>query len=261
VYKATPNAALAGKPVANVKVLIKVWVKETLGDGSPSLKSNGYWADCSTDENGDYSIDLTVGTTTADTTKTKFQKVQVKVEEEETDIGDSILGEDKRTVNVPIIEVKQPKRTCFAAGTPVLTPSGSRRIEEFREGDLVLARTEVGQTEKVDLKRVEKVFVHEGGRILHVHVGTHVIRTTAEHRFYAHGKGWVAAGQLSIGDRLNSHDGQEVVVGDLFDTDDRETVYNLCVADHHTYFVGDATWGFSVWVHNKKSEEEEDSDE
>jgi hypothetical protein len=27
-------------------------------------------------------------------------------------------------------------------------------------------------------------------------------------------------------------------------------VYNLRVADHHTYFVGDEGWGFDVWVHN-----------
>jgi hypothetical protein len=27
-------------------------------------------------------------------------------------------------------------------------------------------------------------------------------------------------------------------------------VYNLRVADYHTYFVGTQTWGFSVWAHN-----------
>jgi hypothetical protein len=29
-----------------------------------------------------------------------------------------------------------------------------------------------------------------------------------------------------------------------------EPVYNVRVADHHTYFVGDREWGFSVWAHN-----------
>jgi hypothetical protein len=28
------------------------------------------------------------------------------------------------------------------------------------------------------------------------------------------------------------------------------TVYNLRVADHHTYFVGGTIWGWDVWVHN-----------
>ena len=27
-------------------------------------------------------------------------------------------------------------------------------------------------------------------------------------------------------------------------------VYNLRVAEHHTYFVGSREWGFSVWAHN-----------
>lgn len=27
-------------------------------------------------------------------------------------------------------------------------------------------------------------------------------------------------------------------------------VYNMRVEEYHTYFVGSAEWGFSVWVHN-----------
>ena len=27
-------------------------------------------------------------------------------------------------------------------------------------------------------------------------------------------------------------------------------VYNLRVADYHTYFVGDESWGFALWAHN-----------
>jgi hypothetical protein len=29
-----------------------------------------------------------------------------------------------------------------------------------------------------------------------------------------------------------------------------ETVYNVWVADYHTYFVGGDQWGFAVWTHN-----------
>src|SRR5205807_614531 len=38
--------------------------------------------------------------------------------------------------------VAQVLRACFAAGTPLLTPEGSKPIEEFRVGDLVLSRSE-----------------------------------------------------------------------------------------------------------------------
>jgi hypothetical protein len=41
-----------------------------------------------------------------------------------------------------------------------------------------------------------------------------------------------------------------VAVEDLLDTGEYETVYNLRVADFHTYFVGCQEWAFSVWAHN-----------
>jgi hypothetical protein len=96
---------------------------------------------------------------------------------------------------------------------------------------------------------VEEVFVRVG-RVFHLHVGGRLIRTTAEHPFYARGRGWVAAGELRVGDELASHDGQWVAVEDRRDTGEVETVYNLRVADYHTYFVGCDEWGFSVWAHN-----------
>ena len=33
-------------------------------------------------------------------------------------------------------------------------------------------------------------------------------------------------------------------------TDSGTTVYNFRVQEDHTYFVGQPTWGFAVWVHN-----------
>jgi hypothetical protein len=33
-------------------------------------------------------------------------------------------------------------------------------------------------------------------------------------------------------------------------------VYNLRVADYHTYFVGRSKWGFSVWAHNTSCDAE-----
>jgi len=36
----------------------------------------------------------------------------------------------------------------------------------------------------------------------------------------------------------------------VYDTGAEERVYNLRVAEYHTYFVGCDEWGFSVWAHN-----------
>jgi hypothetical protein len=55
---------------------------------------------------------------------------------------------------------------------------------------------------------------------------------------------------LKPGHELSTHDGEWVKVEAVVDLKKVETVYNLRVAEHHTYFVGSGEWGFSVWAHN-----------
>ena len=140
-------------------------------------------------------------------------------------------------------------KACFSGDTPLLTPDGSRRIDELQVGDLVLARDEHDLFGVVAPRAVEEVFVRFG-RIMHLHVGGQVIRTTAEHPFYAEGRGWTPAGELLVGERLATHAGGWVAVEDLLDTGEHEHLYNLRVAEWHTYFVGAMEWGWSLWAHN-----------
>jgi hypothetical protein len=74
-------------------------------------------------------------------------------------------------------------------------------------GDKLLSRSEFFPDGPVEEKEVEEVFVR-AGYLIHLHVGGQLIRTTAEHPFYVYDKGWVAAGELEIGDLLSSHDGR-----------------------------------------------------
>lgn len=83
-----------------------------------------------------------------------------------------------------------------------------------------------------------------------LHIGGQVIRTTPEHRFWVASKGWTSTKDLVTGDELIGLDGQRVAVEDLLATGEVERVYNFRVAEHHTYFVGAAEWGFEVWAHN-----------
>lgn len=76
-----------------------------------------------------------------------------------------------------------------------------------------------------------------------------LIRGTAEHPFYVYGKGWTPLGELKPGDWIRTDDGW-VSVDKVEDTGKYETVYNLRVADYHTYFVGAQDWGYGVWAHN-----------
>jgi hypothetical protein len=115
--------------------------------------------------------------------------------------------------------------------------------------DEVTSRDESDVNGPVEWKRVEILF-RRLGRILHMHVGGQVIRTTGEHPFYEYTKGWIEAAKLQEGDRLATLDGQWIAVEEAYDTGEFETVYNMRVADFLTYFVGCDEWGFSVWAHN-----------
>ncbi len=86
--------------------------------------------------------------------------------------------------------------------------------------------------------------------VVTLHINGQAIRTTGEHPFWVYNKGWLPAKQLQPGDMLVGRDGQIMPVGEVYDTGEYETVYNLRVAEHHTYFVGSPEWGFSVWAHN-----------
>ena len=90
--------------------------------------------------------------------------------------------------------------------------------------------------------------------MLHLHFPDgELIRTTPEHPFWVEHKGWTAAGALKEGDRIATLSGEWVAVAEVFDTQEWEPVYNIRVADFHTYFVGDDGWGLAAWAHNHYS--------
>ena len=137
---------------------------------------------------------------------------------------------------------------CFAAGTPLLTPEGQKPIEQIQTGDYVLSRDQRDVNGPVEAKLVEETFVRSS-MILNLHVAGQVVRTTKEHPFYVRDRGWTAAGQLQAGDLLATDNGRWLEVEKVVDTAQLETVYNLRVADYHTYFVA-GQWGAGLWSHN-----------
>ena len=152
-----------------------------------------------------------------------------------------------QVINLVSIVFSMFNPTCFTGDTEVYTSDGLVCIEEISVGDEVLAYDyETGETE---LKEVLNVWVKETDEILHVSTSDgETIVTTTNHPFYVEEKGWVAAGNLEIGDTLITADGDEVEVTDLELEKLAEPilVYNLEVEDFHTYFVGE----YGVLVHN-----------
>jgi hypothetical protein len=141
------------------------------------------------------------------------------------------------------------QNSCFVAGTPLLTATGSKPIEQFRVGDSVLSRSDRDITGPIESRMVEEVFVRSA-RLMELQVCGRKLKTTEEHPFWVRGKGWSCAKELRIGDELNSHDGRWVVVDNVARLDEVATVYNVRVSEYHTYFVGSEEWGFSIWAHN-----------
>ena len=80
------------------------------------------------------------------------------------------------------------------------------------------------------------------------------IDTTTNHPFYVIDKGWVAAGDLVVGDEVFLIDGSTAFItgAELEKLDESIKVYNLEVADFNTYFVGDE----AVLVHNYNKHDE-----
>jgi intein/homing endonuclease len=118
-------------------------------------------------------------------------------------------------------------------------------------GDEVLSREENDPDGPLAWKRVEERF-ERVGLVCELEVsGGRRIGTTAEHPFYVAGKGWTAAGELQPGDRILGLGPQEgVAVVAVRATGRWVPLYNLRIADYHTYFVGDRDWEGALWAHN-----------
>ena len=86
--------------------------------------------------------------------------------------------------------------------------------------------------------------------ILTLTVGGRQIQTTTEHPFWVKDRGRIEACDLQAGDELSTSSGEWVTIEKVVNDGTVTTVYNMTVELWHTYFVGEPTWGFDIWVHN-----------
>ena len=131
---------------------------------------------------------------------------------------------------------------CFPAGTPVAVEGGYKNIEELQVGELVWSWHE--ETGDLALKPVLQTLVRVADALVELQVGADTVQATPEHPFWANG-GWTDAGNLVKGDELLRSDGLTMPVGQVrHRTAQVTTVYNVEVADWHTYLV--SWWMFVV---------------
>ncbi|MET9243032.1 polymorphic toxin-type HINT domain-containing protein [Nonomuraea sp. NPDC003709] len=150
-----------------------------------------------------------------------------------------------------------PCLNSFAAGTQVLMADGTRKnIEDVEIGDKVRAADpETGQTEA---KKVTVVHRNVDTDMTDVTIKTadgqrSVLHTTVEHPFWnSTRKAWVNAGDLRSEDVLHTSDGRPAVVVEVRAFGSSRVMYNLTVADIHTYFV--FAGNIPILVHNDGEE-------
>ncbi len=137
-------------------------------------------------------------------------------------------------------------KSCFVAGTEILTVAGLVAIENISEGDEVLA--ENPETGEKGVKRVVQTFVKQTYNLVHIYVEDEEIVTTPEHPFWEMNREWCSAIEIRAGDILKLANGKTAIVSKVYSEtlSSPVTVYNFEVEDYHTYYVGED----SVLVHN-----------
>lgn len=132
----------------------------------------------------------------------------------------------------------------FDAATPVLTLEGLEAISSLEVGDYVLAYDEA--TDTIGYYPISAIWMHEDPLVLYLVIDGELIETTPDHPFYTMDGEWVAAGELQPGDKIRQADGSYGTVEAVQFVYQLQPMYNLTVADAHTFFVGDGRW----LVHN-----------
>jgi hypothetical protein len=177
--------------------------------------------------------------------------------------GKAGKGKVAQTVSVCKRRGAVAPKASFAAGTMVLTRSGLKPIEDIEVGELLAARDPatgavhwqpvrarlirgaaqvMRLTVRDEAGRIETVVVTPNHPYLRADGTVDILRAVS----LDPGGLWTAAGYLKAGDKLDSVNGQLVEVVRVEVDSTTTTVYNLEVAEDHTYAVGE----LQAWVHN-----------
>ncbi len=148
-----------------------------------------------------------------------------------------VVDERKTQPNVPSIAVAQRLHSCLVAGTPVWTERGFVAIEQIQPGDRVLAKDV--ETGELAYKPVLQTTIRPPTPVHQFEVDGKTIVASLGHHFWISGEGWTKTRELILDHPVHTVTGMRRITL-VEDKGEIEPVYNLVVADFHTYFVGDA---------------------
>lgn len=163
-------------------------------------------------------------------TRADQKRAQTKYEQETKTFVQSTLGEVPEVVQQP----RPWRHECFAAGTPVLTASGTLEIEQIKIGDLVL--TKHPDTGELSFRPVLATTIRPAERLVEIRTPTDTIEATGGHPLWVDGEGWTMASDLESGMVL--HGVERGVMITAVNPGQVKQTYNLIVDGFHSYFVG-----------------------
>ena len=99
---------------------------------------------------------------------------------------------------------------CFVAGTMILTAAGLVAIENIKAGDVVISTNP--DTVETAEKTVLETYVRQVDKLVYLTINGEEIVTTDNHPFYVQGRGFIDAGNLLVGDKLISVNGEDLLI-------------------------------------------------
>jgi RHS repeat-associated protein len=131
-----------------------------------------------------------------------------------------------------------PPCSSFPAETLVHTEDGLKPISEIKVGDKVLSFDEATQSSNYQLVTALIQHLQQFPLVKITTELGEVLEVTPEHPLYVEGKGWLRADNIKTGESLRLKDGHTTEVKEIGASVRAENVYNLTVANTHSYFVG-----------------------
>ena len=156
-------------------------------------------------------------------------------------------GQELADIGGAVFSGCSPSATSFLATTIVSTEHGPKPISQVAAGDQVYSRNPLNGS--IALKPATGVDQVAAASMLMVSVDGEKIGAGESEQFAIEGKGWTAAAQLKVGDRLRDAHGLNHPVEGLSEIAGQFDATTLEVADTHSFYVG----GGQILVHNKPS--------
>jgi hypothetical protein len=127
--------------------------------------------------------------------------------------------------------------SCLVAGTPVWTDRGQIAVDQVEVGDKVLAKDI--KTGEIHYQPVLRTTSRQPAPVTRFTVGGTTIVANHSHHFWVSGTGWTKTRDLKPGQPIHTALGMSRIES-VEENTGMAPVYNLVVADNHTYFIGPA---------------------